>query len=409
MHGNIDTGRRERGRLEALDRYDILDTPREETFDRITRIARNALQVPIAIVSAIDGHRQWYKSIEGLQASEVPREQSFCKHVIAEGTPLIVPNAAEHPLFASHPMVTGDPGIRFYAGVPLTTHDGHHIGTLCVIDMRPRELGPGFLAILNDLARVVIDELELRMLATTDSLTGAMSRRAFKEQGARAAALALRHHQDLSAIAFDLDHFKAINDRYGHAAGDEVLARTVRAVTEELRDSDLVGRLGGEEFAVLLPQTARDGAMLTAERLRSTVESLVLTAGSDRLRVTASFGVASFNRTTRDLETLLGQADAALYRAKAAGRNQVVVSGGTETAADASRRRVLKGGKVLFNARTSVIDCTVRSISQEGAGLDVSSTVGVPKQFELAIPADNFEKNCRVLTKTDRHIEVEFI
>jgi GAF domain-containing protein len=156
---------------------------------------------------------------KGIQLEEAPRNLSFCQHTILENRPLVVTNATLDPRFARDPYVKGEPHLRFYVGVPLTMADGHNIGTLCIFGTQPREFDAEDIELLSDLARMVVDELELRLLATRDSLTGALSRRAFKEEAQRATAMALRHHHDLSCIAMDLDHFKAVNDRHGHAPG----------------------------------------------------------------------------------------------------------------------------------------------------------------------------------------------
>jgi GAF domain-containing protein len=115
-------------RLAALYRYDVLDTPPEEAFDRITRLARMVLQLPIVLVSLIDRERQWFKSRQGLAATETPRSMSFCTHAIQRDVPMIVQDACADPRFQDNPLVVGDPGIRFYLGVPLRTPDGHNSG-----------------------------------------------------------------------------------------------------------------------------------------------------------------------------------------------------------------------------------------------------------------------------------------
>jgi diguanylate cyclase (GGDEF)-like protein len=399
---------RERDRLIALDRFDVLETPREETFDRIVRLARSIFRVPMATVSLIDGHRQWHKSFDGLSGNEAPREHTFCNRTIQEQRPLVVTDAATDPRFCDNPFVTGEPGVRFYAGIPLRTQEGHSIGTLCIVDTKPRDFGPTELEILSDLARVAMEGLELRLVATTDTLTGAMSRRTFKDEGKRAVALAFRHHHDLSCIAFDLDHFKSVNDTFGHSAGDAVLAETVRACTGELRKTDRIGRLGGEEFGILLPNTGRDGALQTAEKMRRAIEALRFDFTEPAARITASFGVASLTRDTADFEALLNHADAALYKAKAAGRNRCSAFAAEVQPAASNRRRVLKGGRILFNERQSSIDCTIRSLSDLGAGIDVYDSLAVPKRFDLVIPADQTERACRVVSKTAKHVEAEF-
>lgn len=152
----------ESARLQALRALQILDTPREERFDRLTRITRHILQVPIVMVSLVDEERRWVKSSQGLEASEIPREISFCAHAILEAEVFVVPDASLDARFADNPMVAGAPNIGFYAGAPLVLDDGQRVGTLCAMDYQPRELSAEQLALLLDLAQVVVDELQIR-------------------------------------------------------------------------------------------------------------------------------------------------------------------------------------------------------------------------------------------------------
>lgn len=134
--------RSEVGRVAALRALHILDTPPEERFDRITRLAAQMFDMPIALVTLVDLERQWFKSCIGLDYRETPRSDSFCSYAIRQDDLLEIPNARKHPLFAANPSVAGPPHITFYAGQPLTAPSGHRIGTLCVLDRRPRTLTP---------------------------------------------------------------------------------------------------------------------------------------------------------------------------------------------------------------------------------------------------------------------------
>ena len=147
-------------RLQALRDLSLLDTPAEERFDRLTRIAQHILQVPIALVSLIDADRQWFKSRQGLDAQEIHRDISFCGHAILRPDVLVVADAVADQRFADNPLVLGAPSIRFYAGAPLTLSSGECVGTLCVIDRQPRQVTRAQLAALQDLAACVVEELE---------------------------------------------------------------------------------------------------------------------------------------------------------------------------------------------------------------------------------------------------------
>lgn len=155
----------EAARLKALKGYQVLDTPAEECFDNLTRLASQIAQTPIALVSLVDEERQWFKSKVGLGADCTGRDISFCGHAILQNMPLVVSDTLNDDRFRDNPLVTGDPKIRFYLGVPLVTPDQFSLGTLCVIDSKPRKLTPEAIGMIAALARQVVDQLELRRAA----------------------------------------------------------------------------------------------------------------------------------------------------------------------------------------------------------------------------------------------------
>lgn len=344
----------EAARIEALLGCQILDTPPEQRFDDLTLLAARITKAPIALVSLVDKGRQWFKSHHGIDATETPRDQAFCGYAILTPTkPLIVADTALDPRFIDNPLVTGEPGIRFYAGTPLVNEEGFALGTLCVIDTVPRELDAEQLEGLEVLGRQVtaqlqltklIDELQqqndeqarnfkrmleyknqlevsigdLERLSTTDTLTGLSNRRAFNQQLLMEFGRSVRQQTDLSLVMIDLDHFKQVNDRLGHPVGDEVLKSLGKLLKDNRRIYDTISRYGGEEFALIFPNTSPEQAEVLAERLRLQIEGHTWPCDA----LTASIGV-THRHPDDDNQTFLSRADRALYAAKKAGRNCV--------------------------------------------------------------------------------------
>ena len=311
-----DTPADESARLDTLRSLQILDTAPEERFDRLTRLAKRVFDVPIALVSLIDRDRQWFKSKVGLDACETSRDISFCGHAILDDTVFVVPNAESDPRFADNPLVTGPPGIRFYAGCPLMMADGSKVGTLCIIDRRPRELSAEDQGLLEDLARIVERELSVVQLATTDDLTGLHNRRGFETLGTQALRLCRRVDGPASLLYFDLNGFKTVNDRFGHAAGDQVLTWFAQDIQETFRESDVLGRLGGDEFVVLATNIDAPNTDELLVRLRNAVALHDGVLDPDH-RIAFSVGVAHFRPEEHaDIGELLHEADELMYQDK---------------------------------------------------------------------------------------------
>lgn len=324
----------ETGRLAALERYEVLDTPPSEPFDKITALVKKILGVPIVAVSLVDRERQWFKSIQGLDVTETPRSVSFCSHTIMDDAVLVIENAEADRRFCDNALVTGAPYIRSYAGAPLRTPDGYNVGALCAIDTVARTFSGAHLGILRSFASLVVDELELRRIAESDHLTGAMSRRGFVGQVTKEMERFRRGNRGSVLVLMDIDHFKSVNDRFGHPAGDAVLKAISGICTGHLRTNDLFGRLGGEEFGILLTETNFDGGVAVTEKIRRMIAEHVIPL-ADGITVTASFGVSVLCTSVANADDWISRADAALYDAKRSGRNRIVVAdGGQQSGTD---------------------------------------------------------------------------
>ncbi len=220
---------------------------------------------------------------------------------------------------------------------------------------------------------------------------------------------ARRKQKPLSVITLDIDHFKRINDTAGHAAGDEVLKAVAAACRDTLGTDALFGRLGGEEFAIVLPGADGGAAFATAEALRAAIACRPLRAGLTPGPVTASFGISTLSVANEDIDTLLAQADAAMYRAKHDGRNRCIAWNDVRPPRPASRRRrVVKAGTIVVGGSQPLVACTIRTLGDDGAGLKVSDAAEIPDAFVLVIDGEGREVLCRVTTRDRQRLDVAF-
>jgi GAF domain-containing protein len=249
----------ETSRLKALQEYKVMDTLPEQAYDNFTKLASLICHTPIALITLLDDQRQWFKSRIGLERSEIPREDALCNHAIMMPEDIMVVNdATQDERFTKNPLVTAEPNLRFYAGVPLVTSNGEALGTICVIDTKPRGITQDQVDALQVLSREVMGQFELRRsIATleqsmlkqenyidqlqeyqrelekvraelenqslTDPLTGVNNRRAFDTRLEEEFLRAKRYNVACSLILIDFDFFKQYNDAFGHTAGDEAL------------------------------------------------------------------------------------------------------------------------------------------------------------------------------------------
>jgi diguanylate cyclase (GGDEF)-like protein len=323
----------EKLRLDEIRRYQIMDTPPEENFNRLVRLASFICGTPTSLMSLLDDSRQWFKAKIGFEPDEKPRSIAFCAHAIESNEDImVVEDAARDARFADNPLVTGEPHIRFYAGAPMRSSAGASLGTICVIDSNPRELTELQRSLLTDLAALAVDEMELRLknrqlleMTQVDAMTGAHSRAFFLERAQSEGARSARYSRPLGVLAFDIDRFKSVNDTWGHAAGDAALCAVVDSAQETLRTSDVLARMGGEEFSALLPETDLEGSRRIAERLRVGIEKLELHHEGAVFSVTVSIGLALF-KPGATIDDVMKRADDALYKAKREGRNRIVLA-----------------------------------------------------------------------------------
>lgn len=303
-------------RLKTLRSLNILDTSPEERFDRLTRMAQRLFNVPIALVSLVDENRQWFKSCLGLPVRETPRDISFCGHTILDDEMLIIPDATKDERFADNPLVINEPHIRFYAGCPLRFTDGNRLGTLCIIDTKPRNFSNDDIESLKDLASTAERELAAIALATSDELTKIPNRRGFMMLSQHSLNLCMRQQMPATLVFIDLNKFKQINDMFGHAEGDDVLKTFANLICNECRESDLFARLGGDEFVILFTNATTSAAEETIIRLQ---QSLIEHKKEANLQydISFSYGMVAFDPDKhKTIKTLLEDGDSQMYEHK---------------------------------------------------------------------------------------------
>src|SRR5258706_80807 len=334
----LSSGAEEGAGVWAGRRYCVLETGRGSRFDDLPCLASSICETPVSLVSLVELNRLCSKSAHGIELREVPYPDFFCGHAIRQRDLFVVPDANEDARFAQHPLVVESPRVRFYAGAPLITPQDYRLGTLCVIDIVPRQLQPKQLDVLRILARQVMCQLELNLQAMRDPLTGLYNRRQLEEGLHREVLRARRLGGSVGVMAIDVDHFKRVNDTLGHEVGD----RALRGIADELascvREEDIACRAGGEEFVIILPGTGRTALRSRAEAVRKTIEQAQIPAGEGMLKLTVSIGLASFPSYGDTGPAVLRAADVALYKAKAAGRNRVTM--GTPKGARSSSTHV---------------------------------------------------------------------
>ncbi|EDX85916.1 GGDEF domain protein [Synechococcus sp. PCC 7335] len=353
----------ERLRLAKLQDYCILDTLPDTTYNELAELAAHVCQMPAGLVTFVDTNRLWVKARVGADISETPRYLAFCDQTIRHVDTLVIEDAQQHPEFRNNPLVVGPPYVRFYAGHPLITPDGYALGTLCVLDYQPRRMSPQQINALRMLSHQVVAQMELsrqahqlqqvnnsleqrviertnslstslhRLLkvqsallkreatsrhnALHDPLTGLPNRSYFLQRLEQSVQLTQRNSNHQYAVLFiDLDSFKPVNDTLGHEVGDQLLTHVANRIKRLLRKSDLVARLGGDEFAVLLDDIAGKNEAITAVRRIQWHLEQPFTVANRQLSISASIGIALSQLGYQQAESVLRDADTAMYQAK---------------------------------------------------------------------------------------------
>lgn len=292
----------EQQRLTELHALGLLAGDGDPVLDAVTRLVAALFDVPTALVTLVAEERQHFVARVGMEVASTPRQVSFCAHALLGPEALVVEDARVDPRFAQNPLVTGAPGIAFYAGAPVRAPSGARLGTVCAIDRRPRSFGPEQRAQLQDFATIVEQAIARRAASVTDPMTGLYDRRGFEGVLEHAVALSDRGKVRVTVAYADVDDLKGINDRGGHAAGDAAIQQVADTLRRELRASDVVGRLGGDEFGMIMFDSGDLDVVL--RRIEASLPDIGVSVG------------AVDHQPGEDVHALIDRADRAMYEVK---------------------------------------------------------------------------------------------
>jgi diguanylate cyclase (GGDEF)-like protein len=332
-------------KLAHLPMLDLLYTPIEERFERITRLARRTLGVPVAAITLLSSEKQWFKSVSGWTVTELPRERSLCNLTVEANGLVAISDTQNDPRTENHPLVVSGPRFRAYAGLPLTDGEGLVSGTMAVYDVKPRTLSRADRQSLTDLAGIAQTEIAgdhlrsahasltaklgiARREAMMDPLTRLWNRRGAMLLLESALADADRRSTALTVALIDLDSFKQVNDTMGHPIGDEVLRKVAGRLVSSVRGDDIACRIGGDEFLLLIVDSDLRSAHAIAQRILATITQSPIVTREGAIAMTASVGFTIREpREHASIEDLLERADEALRQSKVQGRNRVRAAG----------------------------------------------------------------------------------
>lgn len=325
-------------RIAGLHKFDGFYTPLEERFERISRLGKRAMRVRAAGVTLIADDKLWFKSIVGWRISELPLKDSLEQPMIDSGEPLIVPDTLKDARFAKSPLVIAGPKFRFYAGYPIRDATRNVIGTFCAFDTKPKAADETLLETLSDLGHLAERELlttdlwdaqsqlvsklgSARRQALLDTLTRVWNRRGGMELLDSLLEESETSGERVAVCILDIDHFKTINDKYGHPVGDQALRKIAAGIVASVRPDDIVSRHGGDEFLVILRDAAPEVCRSVAKRISDSMEKTRLRTRQGSVSVTLSIGMAiSDAGKPTTAKKIIDQADQALYHTKQSGR-----------------------------------------------------------------------------------------
>jgi diguanylate cyclase (GGDEF)-like protein len=329
-------------RLAQLPESTYFCTPIEERFERLTRLARRALNVPVAAITFLSDQKQWFKSVAGWNITELPNDHSFCPITLAAGQLTVFEDTHQDNGLRQHPLVTKGPQFRFYAGLPIIDENENLCGTFCVFDQKPRQLSKNDRATLEDLAALAQREIlgenlksihaslavklgVARRESMMDPLTRLWNRRGASVMIKGAIETARQQGSSIGIAILDLDNFKRINDTYGHQIGDEVLRKTALRIIQGVRATDSVYRIGGDEFLLLMKDSDPVLARQTAERIRRNIVGEPIPTRQGAITVSTSIGlIVRGGNEEVTVDELIDRADKALLKSKSRGRDCIV-------------------------------------------------------------------------------------
>jgi diguanylate cyclase (GGDEF)-like protein len=323
----------------------LINAPIEKRFERITRLAKKIYNVKIAGINFLDEQYVWVKSIQGLDTYETSSDVTFCRYTVLRDRILTIPDALKDPRFSNNPYVINEPYIRFYAGYPLKIGSNKIVGTFCIVDTAPRTFSLEERSYFKDLGELVENEInnttrshiQQQMLqelntvkrnALTDTLTKLWNRRALNTFLEHLLSTSQKKKNLFGFAILDIDNFKQINDKFGHLRGDQALKIVAKCMLQSIREEDVVGRWGGEEFVIMVESDNKDHIKNIAERVRTSISREKIEITPDNfIYLTVTIGLVIIeNKAINIADKVLALADTALYEGKKSGKNKIVVA-----------------------------------------------------------------------------------